>query len=130
MPSNYLCGINSRFQLLSPTLGQVAYVLLTRSPLTRSKKQAFLILSVRLACIKHAASVHPEPGSNSPFDDSMYLRIYILDLNELTFCLIASYLVFKDRISHRLYEEFSLGAVLYYYNKRYRSCQHFFYTFL
>ena len=36
MPSDYLCGINSRFQLLSPTLGQVAYVLLTRSPLTRS----------------------------------------------------------------------------------------------
>ena len=28
-----------------------------------------LILSifVRLACVKHAASVHPEPGSNSPF---------------------------------------------------------------
>jgi hypothetical protein len=24
------------------------------------------MLSVRLACIKHAASVHPEPGSNSP----------------------------------------------------------------
>ena len=23
---------------------------------------------VRLACVKHAASVHPEPGSNSPFD--------------------------------------------------------------
>ncbi len=25
-------------------------------------------LLVRLACIKHTASVHPEPGSNSPFD--------------------------------------------------------------
>ena len=24
-------------------------------------------LLVRLACVKHAASVHPEPGSNSPF---------------------------------------------------------------
>ena len=33
MPLDYLCGINSRFQLLSPTLGQVTYVLLTRSPL-------------------------------------------------------------------------------------------------
>ena len=33
MPSYYLWGINSRFQLLSPTLGQVTYVLLTRSPL-------------------------------------------------------------------------------------------------
>ncbi len=46
--------------------GQVTYVLLTRSPLD-SEKQAFLPL-VRLACIRHAASVHPEPGSNSPFD--------------------------------------------------------------
>ena len=26
------------------------------------------VLSVRLACVKHAASVHPEPGSNSPFE--------------------------------------------------------------
>ena len=31
-------------------------------------------ISVRLACIRHAASVHPEPGSNSPFDiDSFFL---------------------------------------------------------
>ena len=29
-----LCGISSRFQLLSPTLGQVTHVLLTRSPLS------------------------------------------------------------------------------------------------
>ena len=29
-----LCGISSRFQLLSPILGQVAHVLLTRSPLS------------------------------------------------------------------------------------------------
>ena len=52
--------------MLSQSLGQVAYVLLTRSPLTL-KVQA-LLMFVRLACIKHAASVHPEPGSNSPFD--------------------------------------------------------------
>ena len=25
-------------------------------------------LIVRLACVRHAASVHPEPGSNSPFE--------------------------------------------------------------
>ena len=29
-----LCGISSRFQLLSPTLGQVPHALLTRSPLS------------------------------------------------------------------------------------------------
>ena len=27
-----------------------------------------IAISVRLACVRHAASVHPEPGSNSPFD--------------------------------------------------------------
>ena len=66
MPLNHLSGISSRFQLLSQADGQIAYVLLTRSPLP-VKKQAPL-QSVRLACIRHAASVHPEPGSNSPFD--------------------------------------------------------------
>ncbi|KAI8026525.1 hypothetical protein LOK49_LG02G01970 [Camellia lanceoleosa] len=35
------------------------YALLTRPPLETP-------LPVRLACVKHAASVHPEPGSNSP----------------------------------------------------------------
>ena len=54
------CGISCRFQQLSPASGQVSYVLRTRSPLT------LLRMSVRLACIRHAASVHPEPGSNSP----------------------------------------------------------------
>jgi hypothetical protein len=37
-------------------------VLLTRSPLEHPRRG----LSVRLACVKHAASVRPEPGSNSP----------------------------------------------------------------
>ena len=62
-----LCGIISRFQLLSPCMGQVIHALLTRPPLrittsTRGLQKQF---SVRLACVKHAASVHPEPGSNS-----------------------------------------------------------------
>ena len=54
------CGISCRFQQLSPAEGQVSYVLRTRSPLST------LLYPVRLACIRHAASVHPEPGSNSP----------------------------------------------------------------
>ena len=36
------------------------------SPVRHSSTQASLGLSVRLACVKHAASVRPEPGSNSP----------------------------------------------------------------
>ena len=55
-----VCGISSTLVELFPTRGQVTYVLRTRLPLTRR------IWSVRLACVKHAASVHPEPGSNSP----------------------------------------------------------------
>ena len=36
-------------------------MLLTRSPLVYPRKG----LTVRLACVKHTASVRPEPGSNS-----------------------------------------------------------------
>ena len=63
-----LCGISSRFQLLSPGMGQVAHALLTRPPLSHkifSPEGNQIKCFVRLACVKHAASVHPEPGSNS-----------------------------------------------------------------
>ena len=62
-----LCGISSRFQLLSPSERQVAHALLTRPPLSlpslhpKDPIRSF----VRLACVRHAASVRPEPGSNS-----------------------------------------------------------------
>ena len=36
------------------------------SPVRHSSTPASRSLSVRLACVKHAASVRPEPGSNSP----------------------------------------------------------------
>ena len=89
MRSSYLSGFSLRFQRLSRAHGQVPYVLLTRSPLT-SKKQAFLP-SVRLACIRHAASVHPEPGSNSPFD--------CLFSSFLTLCFQASFLFLSGRLA-------------------------------
>ena len=59
--SNASCGISVRFQTLSPSHRQIAHALLTRPPLIRSRSS----LTVRLECVKHAASVHPEPGSNS-----------------------------------------------------------------
>ena len=62
-----LWGISSPFELLSPSSGQVTNALLTRSPLGFHKSEDPIFL-VRLACIRHAASVHPEPGSNSPYN--------------------------------------------------------------
>ena len=51
-----------------PCVRQVIHALLTRPPLSHrtiipegNQVKCF----VRLACVKHAASVHPEPGSNS-----------------------------------------------------------------
>ena len=49
--------------MLFQVRGQITYVLLTRAPLYSLPEGNFL---VRLACVKHAASVHSEPGSNSP----------------------------------------------------------------
>ena len=54
-----LCGISNCFRLLFRTLRQITHALLTRPPLP------VLLQTVRLECVKHAASVHPEPGSNS-----------------------------------------------------------------
>jgi hypothetical protein len=56
-------GISPPFGRLFRTQGQVTHVLLTRSPLYRGSCDPFL---VRLACVRHAASVRSEPGSNSP----------------------------------------------------------------
>ena len=47
---------------------QVAHALLTRPPLSQIPRHSEEIQSkcfARLACVKHADSVHPEPGSNS-----------------------------------------------------------------
>ena len=62
-----LCGISSHFWLLSPSIRQVTHALLTRPPLETDQicRSFNEMLPVRLACVKHAASVHPEPGSNS-----------------------------------------------------------------
>ena len=54
-------GISTSFPVLSHSARQVAHALLTRPPLTQDRSP----LSVRLECVRHAASVHPEPGSNS-----------------------------------------------------------------
>ena len=66
MPPRGLRGISRDFSRLSPCGGQVAYVLLTRAPVAGGVQQADRPAAPRLACVKPVASVHPEPGSNSP----------------------------------------------------------------
>ena len=72
MRINVLRGIRRRFQRLSPCDGQVAHVLRTLLPV--AARVLLLRAAPRLACVKPAASVHPEPGSNS----SLYIHYIIL----------------------------------------------------
>ncbi len=60
-----VCGISARFRALSPRARQVAHALLTRPPLAAAPPRGEAPRPVRLACVKRAASVRPEPGSNS-----------------------------------------------------------------
>ena len=101
MPCLYLSGFSRRFHLLSRVHGQVPYVLLTRSPLSLFKSKLSKDF-VRLACIRHAASVHPEPGSNSPFDLAQALcafSFFCFPKYLLIFEIDVSCLVFKDRFA-------------------------------
>ena len=57
-----VCGISTGFPVLFPTPRQITHVVLTRAPLYSGTEVPFL---ARLACVRHAASVDSEPGSNS-----------------------------------------------------------------
>ena len=56
-----LCGVNPNFSGLSRSKRQIVYALRTRAPVSREQAPS----TPRLACVRPAASVHPEPGSNS-----------------------------------------------------------------
>ena len=71
MRREMLCGITRRFQRLSPRYGHVAHALLTLSPV--AGRALLLPAAPRLACVMPAASVHPEPGSNS----SLYIFFFL-----------------------------------------------------
>ena len=63
-----LWEISRRFRRLCPGYGQVAHVLRTLPPVAARVLPPSA--APRLACVKPAASVHPEPGSNS----SLYIH--------------------------------------------------------
>ena len=91
-PLSGIWGISPGFPGLSPTAGQVAtcYAPVRRSPALYPKIKP---AAPRLACVKHAASVHSEPGSNSPlklllliqfnlcFSLKGIIHTYVTDLN-------------------------------------------------
>ena len=74
------CGISTSFPVLSRLERQVAHALLTRPPLSILGQAP--IYSVRLECVMHAASVHPEPGSNSRLK-SLYLSYLLITSSHL-----------------------------------------------
>ena len=114
-----LCGISSRFQLLSPCTGQVTHALLTRPPLSLSRKKNF----VRLACVKHAASVYPEPGSNShvqfsvQFCANAFLSVCVSYLKDFTVFIGCSLYYAKNftRLFPDFFKKFSGLVILFNY---------------
>ena len=89
-----LYGISTSFPVLSRLERQVAHALLTRPPLTRPRR----VSSVRLECVMHAASVHPEPGSNSRLKSLYlsYLLFYCSHLGIVEISWLPSFLSFLN----------------------------------
>jgi hypothetical protein len=69
-PKLALCGISAPFGTLSPIEGQIIYVLRTRAPLYSGCP-----FHARLACVRRAANVRSEPGSNSPVIKNCELQL-------------------------------------------------------
>ena len=95
---------------------QVTHALLTRPPLShktlhpeRIKVRCF----VRLACVRHAASVHPEPGSNSHVKVLSSFRTTLGCSSRFT--VLGSFLFFRNFIIF-LNKEFSGFGSLFSYH--------------
>ena len=105
MRHNIPSGISRRFHRLSPGNGHVAHALRTLPPVAARTLPPRA--APRLACVKPAASVHPEPGSNS----SLYISISqvqsgtynFLEINALDFlCLVLASLYFRSSLFNEL----------------------------
>ena len=85
MQRNMLWSITHRFQCLSSSDGHVAHALRTLPPV--ADRVLLPLAAPRLACVKPAASVHPEPGSNS----SLYISYFpgLVQFLELTLSIFS-----------------------------------------
>ena len=61
------------------------------APVRHSSSGASTNVTVRLACIRPAASVHPEPGSNSSSLNLKYIQQLLKKLLSMTFSSLNSY---------------------------------------
>ena len=99
-------GISPGFPGLSPTRRQVTHALLTRLPLY----WGIAPFLARLACVRHAASVRSEPGSNSPIEslnlhpcgrsslsDSSFLVLSVMESQGVHIISGSLCLVFKEQ---------------------------------
>ena len=110
--------IRRRFHRLSPCIGQVAHVLRTLPPV--AARVLLPRAAPRLACVKPAASVHPEPGSNSSLYISYSsssipaLSIPFKEINALDFCVVGTcFLVLNLSVFSINYRCFSNGLQRY-----------------
>ena len=94
-----LWGISRRFHRLFPRNGQVAHALRTLAPVAINKTRKFHHAAPRLACVKPAASVHPEPGSNSSLYNFLYNSKLVTDTYNsflIKRCLLIIYAVLDE----------------------------------
>ena len=89
-------GISRRFHRLSPGNGHVAHALRTLPPVAARTLPPRA--APRLACVKPAASVHPEPGSNS----SLYIH-FISQFDPDNFILLKKESTLSFRSRYLLY---------------------------
>ena len=96
--------------------------------------------SVRLACIRHAASVHPEPGSNSPFDlalDVSYWHhfFFFLIVSKLTWIffsvLVSLYFLFLFSFQRSFRTSLTCSSILpnIFASRKYFFNLHYFHFF-
>ena len=113
-----LCGINLPFGRLFPSMRQVTHVLLTRPPLIHSRR-SFI---ARLACVRHAASVRPEPGSDSQFKSLNCFKQFA-DYNSQFF-----YIFRCEHLQNRFSNELTGFTYIYLFNFQ-RPIRHHLTTF-
>ena len=93
MPSDYVIGHYHPFPEAIPHL-EAGYSRVTHPSATKNfNKSKF---SVRLACVRRAASVHPEPGSNSLKSCIYQEPKFLIILLHYESLAITDFLVFSD----------------------------------